>query len=162
MQVRPATMADAEAIRQIYNREVRSTTATFDLVERSHEDQVGWLTDRAGAHAVLVATEKNSVVGFGALSPYRERPAYRTTVEDSVYVGDGQRGRGVGSALLEELIATAARHGFHTIVARISGNHDASIALHQRCGFEHVGTEKEVGRKFGRWLDVVVMQLMIR
>lgn len=153
--------ADAEAIRTIYNHEVVSSTVTFDLVPRSSEEQQAWLGARSGAHAVLVATEGDEVAGFASLSPYRDRPAYRTTVEDSVYVAEAHRGQRVGHLLLSSLVETAAAHGFHTIVARIVGGHEASIALHRSVGFTEVGTEREVGRKFGRWLDVVIMQRML-
>jgi L-amino acid N-acyltransferase YncA len=161
--VRRAADDDAEAIRQIYNPEVLESTVTFDLVPRSLEDQVAWLHRRTGAHAVLVAVddEDGTVVGFGSLSSYKERAAYSTTVEDSVYVARDQQGRGVGRRLLTELLATATAHGFHAVMARIVGGHDASIRLHAALGFEIVGTEREVGRKFGRWLDVVVMQKLL-
>jgi phosphinothricin acetyltransferase len=158
MHVRLATLDDAEAIRQIYNLEVTTSTATFDLVPRSLEDQRAWQAERSGARAVLVAEEGGEVCGFGSLSPWRDRPAYATTVEDSVYVHRDHHRQGIGRLLLEELVATATRHGFHACMARIVGGHEASIALHQRCGFEVVGTEREVGRKLGRWLDVVVME----
>jgi GNAT superfamily N-acetyltransferase len=102
-----------------------------------------------------------TVVGFGSLSEYRDRPAYATTVENSVYVDAERRGCGIGRALLEELIELATDHGFHTVVARIGGDNEPSIALHQACGFEIVGTEREIGRKFGRWLDVWVLQRML-
>lgn len=161
MLVRLARLDDAEAIRDIYNREVTGSTVTFDLVPRSVEEQRAWLTVRSGAHAVVVAVEDDEVLGFASLSPYRDRPAYATTVEDSVYVRHDRHGRGVGKALLTELVATARRHGFHTVIGRIVGGHDASIALHRAVGFELVGVEREVGRKHGRWLDVVVMQLLL-
>ena len=161
MEVRPARPEDAEAIRAIYNAEVTGSTVTFDLVPRSLEEQRTWLEARAGAHAVLVAEADGEVVGFASLSPYRDRPAYATTVEDSVYVRGDQRGTGVGRALLGELVATARRHGFHAVIARIVGGHEASIALHRAPGFELVGVEREVGRKLGRWLDVVVMQRLL-
>ena len=93
--------------------------------------------------------------------PYRPRPAYTPTVEDSVYVHRDHRGRGVGALLLGELVELARDHGFHSVVGRIVGGHDASIKLHQTCGFEQIGTEREVGRKFGKWLDVVLMQKML-
>ena len=153
--------ADAEAIREIYNREVTTSTVTFDLVPRSLEEQQAWLEARSGAHAVLVSTEGSGVRGFAALSPFRDRPAYSTTVEDSVYIHPDHQGRGVGRELLTALVSTAEAHGFHTVIGRIVGGHDASIALHRSVGFEVVGTEREVGRKFGRWLDVVVMQRML-
>ena len=159
--MRPARVADAEAIRAIYNVEVTTSTVTFDLVPRSLEEQRRWLEDRSGAHAAVVAELDGEVVGFGSLSPYRERPAYSTTVEDSVYVDRAHRGEGVGAALLAELVRLATAHGFHTVVARIVGHHDGSIALHRGQGFDMVGTEREVGRKLGQWLDVVVMQRLL-
>ena len=161
MLVRLATPADNEAIRAIYNIEVIESTVTFDLVPRSADDQQRWLSARSCAHAVLVAEDAGEVVGFGSLSPYRDRPAYSTSVEDSIYVRRDQQGRGVGKALLGELLRLATAHGFHAVMARIVGGHEASIALHRAAGFEIVGTEREVGRKFGRWLDVLVMQLLL-
>ncbi len=153
---------DAEAIRRIYNLEVTTSTVTFDLVPRSLEEQQAWLVDRNGAHAVLVAEgDDGTILGFGSLSPFRERPAYSTTVEDSVYVDRDHQGEGVGKALLAALVDTATNHGFHTVIARIVGGHDASIALHASVGFEVVGTEREVGRKHRKWLDVVIMQKML-
>jgi phosphinothricin acetyltransferase len=156
-----ATLEDAEATREIYNHEVMTSTATFDLVPRSLAEQHNWIGVRSGAHAVVVAEVDGAVVGFGSLSPWRDRPAYATSVEDSVYVHRGQRGRGVGRALLAELIDIARAHGFHAVFARIVGGHEASVALHKTLGFELVGTERQVGRKFGRWLDVVVMERML-
>jgi L-amino acid N-acyltransferase YncA len=161
MELRLATLDDAEAIREIYNVEVTTSTATFDLVPRSLEDQRAWLEARSGAHAVLVATVDETVVGFGSLSPWRDRPAYATTVEDSVYVHRDHHGQGVGKALLSALVDTATAHGFHACMARIVGGHEASIALHRACGFEVVGTEREVGRKLGRWLDVILMERLL-
>jgi phosphinothricin acetyltransferase len=159
--VRPVADGDAEAIRAIYNPEVLESTVTFDLVPRTLEDQLAWQHERSGAHAVLVAVAEGEVVGYGSLSTYKERAAYATTVEDSVYVRRDQQGRGVGRLLLGELLVVATAHGFHAVMARIVGGHDASIALHAGLGFEIVGTEREVGRKFGRWLDVVVMQKLL-
>ena len=159
--VRLARVSDAEAMAEIYNHEVTTGTATFDLVPRDVEDQRRWITERSGAYPAVVAERDGVVVGFGSLSRYRDRPAYATTVEDSVYVHDGQRGGGVGRALLDDLVARAQDHGFHTIVARIAEGQEASVALHRACGFELVGVEREIGRKFGRWLDVVVMQRML-
>jgi phosphinothricin acetyltransferase len=162
LSVRPATDEDAPALMAIYNREVLDSTVTFDLVPRTLDDQLAWQRRRSGAHAVLVAVDEDgAVAGFGSLSPYKERAAYATTVEDSVYVGRDRQGQGVGTLLLAELVAVATAHGFHALMARIVGGHDASIRLHAAAGFEIVGTEREVGRKFGRWLDVVVMQKLL-
>jgi L-amino acid N-acyltransferase YncA len=161
MELRLATLDDAEALREIYNLEVTTSTATFDLVPRSLDDQRAWQAERSGARAGVVALDQGAVCGFGSLSPWRDRPAYATTVEDSVYVHRNHQGRGVGRALLTELVATATAHGFHACMARIVGGHHASIALHAGCGFELVGTEREVGRKFGQWLDVVLMERLL-
>ncbi len=161
MEIRLARRDDSEAIRQIYNLEVSTSTVTFDLVPRTAHDQLQWLEARSGAHAVIVAEVEGEVVGFASLSPFRDRPAYNSTVENSVYVRSDHRGTGVGAALLEELVSLAGQHGFHTVIARIVGGHDASIALHKRLGFEEVGLEREVGRKFGKWLDVMVMQRLL-
>lgn len=166
MHLRTATVDDAEAIRSIYNVEVETSTVTFDLTPRSPAEQRSWITDRSGALAVVVAVDDDGtgeeVVGFGSLSRYKDRAAYSTSVEDSVYVHRDHRGRGVGRLLLAELVERATAHGFHALFARIVADHDASIALHQRLGFEVVGREREVGRKFGRWLDVTVMERILR
>ncbi len=161
MEIRSVNLGDAEAIRQIYNIEVLTTTVTFDLVERSAAEQIEWIHEHQGVYPAIVAIEAEQVVGFASLSPYRPRPAYSTTAEDSIYVAHHARARGVGSALLGEIVERAGSHGFHAIMARIVGDHQASIGLHQRHGFELVGVEREVGRKFGRWLDVALMQRMI-
>ena len=159
--VRLARADDAEAIRAIYNREVTGSTVTFDMVPRTLEVQQAWLAAHAGAYPAVVAVRDDVVLGFGSLSPYRDRPAYATTVEDSVYVHHEARRQGVGVAILGELTRLATAHGFHAVMARVVGGHEASIRVHRACGFELVGVEKEVGRKLGRWLDVVLMQRML-
>lgn len=153
---------DAEALRQIYNAEVAESTVTFDLVPRTLAEQIAWIDEHAGGHPAIAAVgDDGEIAGFASLSPYRPRPAYATTVEDSVYVRRDLRAHGIGVLLLTELVTLAVDHGFHSIIARIVGGHDASIALHEKCGFEQVGVEHEVGRKFGKWLDVVLMQRML-
>lgn len=161
MQIRLAEPADAEAIRAIYNAEVTGATSTFDLVPRSESENRVWLERHQGPHPVVVAVEDGRVLGFGSLSPFRSRPAYATTVEDSVYVATEARGRGVGRTLLEELIRLAGAYGFHTVIARVVGHNEVSIGLHRACGFEIVGVEREVGRKHRQWLDVVELQRML-
>lgn len=162
MQVRPAELADAEAIATIYNVEVLESTATMDLTPRSVEDQRRWLIERSGAHAVLVAVDESShIAGFASLSPFRPRPAYNTTVESSIYVAKTHRRQGIARLLMIDLLATAQSHGFHAMVARIADSQTASLRLHESMGFELVGVEREIGRKFGRWLDVSVMQVLL-
>jgi len=164
--IRLATLADAEAIRAIYNFEVENHTSTFDLVSRSLEAQRNWLAERSGAFAAVVATIPNRdgddhVVGFASLSAYKERAAYRPTVENSIYVSRDHGRLGIGRALMEHVIEVARDSGFHSVIARIEASSDGSRALHRACGFELVGVEHEVGRKFGRWLSTAVMQRML-
>ena len=161
MTIRTAEIGDAEAIRQIYNHEVENTTATMDLVPRTLADQQNWLAARSGAFATIVAVLEGEVVGFASLSPYKERAAYRPTVEDSVYVRRDLGGRGIGKALLTAVIDLAAASGFHSVMARIETSGTASRALHASCGFREVGVEVEVGRKFNRWIDMVLMQKLL-
>jgi phosphinothricin acetyltransferase len=103
----------------------------------------------------------DEVVGFAALSPYKERAAYRTSVEDSVYVRRDSHGRGIGKVLLNHVLDLAADSGFHSVMARIEASGTASRALHASCGFVLVGVEREIGRKFNRWLDVALMQCLL-
>jgi L-amino acid N-acyltransferase YncA len=166
VQIRLAERRDAAGIRAIYNHYVAESTALFDMVPRTLDEQVQWIDEHSGAHPAVVAVvrgedDADHVVGFGSLSPFRPRPAYSTTVENSVYVLGEHQGRGVGRLVLEDLLHLATLHGFHSVIARIAGDNEPSIALHASCGFEIVGTEREVGRKFGRWLDVVEMQRLL-
>ncbi len=159
--LRTADLDDAEQVREIYNHYVVRTTATFDLVARTAEEQREWLRTRRGAFAAVVAVEGESILGFASISPYKQRAAYRTTVEDSVYVRPDALGRGVGRRLLDHVVDVARASGFHSVIARIEAGGAASRALHAACGFELVGIEREVGRKFNRWLSVAVMQNLL-
>jgi L-amino acid N-acyltransferase len=160
--VRLALPRDGATIRDIYNAEVAGSQLNFDIIQWTVADQEAWLARHQGAHPAVVAVDDgDEVLGFGSLSRYRRRPAYATTVEDSVYVDRRQRSAGVGRRILDELLRLAADHGFHTVIARVAGHNEASIALHRSCGFEVVGVEKEVGRKHGQWLDVVELQRML-
>ena len=141
MHVRLAEPADAEAVRRIYNAEVVGSTATFDLRPRTPEEQAAWMAEHQGTYPVVVAVDDaGTVLGFGSLSTYRDRPSYATTVENSVYVDAGHRGEGVGRALLEELVrlGTLARVPLDDRPGRRATT-PPSIALHQACGFELVG-----------------------
>lgn len=171
MRIRLAEMADAEAIRTIYNVEVLESTNTFDMVPRTRAEQETWILEHSGVHPAVVAIESPEpgpsgangeiVLGFGSLSAFRERSGYSGTAENSVYVDRAHRGRGVGSALLAELIELASAHGFHSLIARIAGHNETSIGLHTAAGFELVGVEREVGRKHRQWLDVVELQRLL-
>jgi phosphinothricin acetyltransferase len=161
--LRAAQESDAQAIAEIYNYEVENSTATFDLVPRSLEAQRDWITTRSGAFSAIVAVDSVAgVIGFAALSTYRDRAGYRTTVENSVYVHRHHQQRGVGKLLLAALLDSARDSGFHTVIARIDSQSTGSLALHRSLGFVEVGVEREIGRKFGRWLDSIIMQRMLR
>jgi L-amino acid N-acyltransferase YncA len=174
MRIRLASSGDAEAIRAIYNVEVLESINTFDMVPRTKAEQAAWLAEHQGVHPVIVASEPADpgsdghrgtagevILGFGSLSAFRDRPGYAATAENSVYVDQRQRGKGVGRALLAELLELAAAHGFHSVIARVAGHNEVSIGLHQAAGFELVGVEREVGRKHRQWLDVVELQRLL-
>lgn len=159
--LRPATRADNEAIAAIWNREVQATAATSDTEPRSPEAQRTWLDAHGPAHPVIVAVEGDEVVAFGALSPYRTKPSYARTVENSVYVKDDWRGKGLGGLVLDRLLALGRAHAHHSVIARITAGNEASLALHERRGFVRVGHEREVALKHGIWLDVVTLQRIL-
>ena len=158
--IRPAAVGDVPAIADIYNEAVLTTTATFDLEPKSLADRTEWLQSRGTRHPVLVAAVAGQVVGFAALSRWSDRTAYDDTAEAALYVHSAQRNRGIGRELYAAMIAEARRLEFHTLIARITEDSAASLHLHRSAGFVHVGTLREVGRKFGRLLDVHVLQLV--
>jgi phosphinothricin acetyltransferase len=160
--VRPATEADVPAILEIYNYEILNGTATFDTEPKTLEDRLAWFRDlQQHPYVVLAAEVDGETVGWGCLQPYRPRPAYRFTTENSVYIHQDWRGRGIGKAILGRLVAIARGNGLRHIVAVIAEGHADSEALHARFGFEHVGRLSKVGHKFEQWLDVVHMQLVL-
>jgi len=159
--VRRATAADNAQITAIWNYEVQWTNATFDTECRTPEQQAEWLAAHNDAYPAIVLAMREEVVAYGTLSPYRTKPAYRHTVEDALYVKLGHRGKGFGHLLLDHLVELAQARHYHTIMARITGGNEASIRLHERHGFSLVGIEREIGFKFGRWQDVVLMQRLL-
>jgi phosphinothricin acetyltransferase len=163
MNVRPATHADLAGILEIYNDAVLHTTATYDYEPRTLEHRTQWFEERQrDGYAVFVALEGGGrVVGWSALNPFHARVGYRFTTENSVYVAAPWRGKGVGKMLLAPLIDAAKVKGLHAIIAAIDADNAASIRLHARFGFEQVGHFKQTGFKFGRWLDLVYMELLV-
>ena len=159
--IRPAAAADSEAIAVIWNHEVLHTSATTDTEPRGLDAQRAWLAAHGPRHPVIVAAEAGEVVAFGALSPYRTKPAYAWTAENSVYVRDGWRGKGLGGLLLDRLLVLARERGHRSVIARITAANEASLALHERRGFVRVGHERQVALKHGIWLDVVTLQRIL-
>ena len=164
MNVRPATRDDLPGIVAIYNDAVANTTASYDYEPRTLEHRRLWFEERErDGYAVFVAEDaQGRIIGWSALNPYHARKGYRFTAENSVYVAADQRGRGVGLRLMRPLIDAARRQGLHAVIGGIDASNEASIRLHAQLGFEKVGQFKEVGFKFGRWLDVVYMQLLLK
>ncbi len=156
--IRPARPADNPQIAAIFNREVVGTAATTDTEPRDAKAQRAWLAAHTAAYPALVAVSGDEVTAFGALTPYRAKVSYARTVENSVYVKEGWRGKGFGGLVLEALVARARCCGHHSVIARITSENEASLRLHERHGFVRVGCEREVAFKLGRWLDVLTLQ----
>lgn len=159
--LRAALVTDLPAINTIYNHYVLDSTSTYQNEPDSFEDRERWFLAHGPLHPVLVATVQDEVVGWGALSRFHARGAFAHTVEDSVYVHYDHHGRGIGRMLLTELVHLAVDARHHCVIAAISADQEPSLLLHARLGFAEVGRLREVGWKFGRWLDVVYMQLAI-
>jgi len=158
MTIRPASLADIPAITGIYAYSVLNSAASFEL-EPPTEDEMATRFNQLDAFPYLVAERDNAILGYAYASPYRPRPAYRHTIEDSIYIHPEYIGQGLGKALLGALIAACQQTGCRQMIAVIgdSGNL-ASIRLHEHFGFRHVGVLQGVGFKFGRWVDTVLMQ----
>jgi len=161
-QIRLATCADLSDLNDIYNHYVISSTCTYQEEPETIESRQQWFDHHDEKHPVTVALLDDRVVGWGSLSPFHSRCAYRNTVENSVYVHHEFHRRGIGAALLRDLIDRARPIGHHTIIAGIDGEQTASVAVHERFGFVKVAHLKQVGFKFNRWLDVIYMQLMLQ
>ena len=162
MHIRDAIPADAAGIAAIYNDAVRHTTAILMDGEVDAASRVAWMQARAAlGYPVLVAVEGDRVLGYASFGDWRAFDGYRATVENSVYVAPEARGRGIARSLLEALIPRARDLHKHVIVAAITAENDASIRLHVKLGFIETARMREVGQKFGRWLDLVFMELRL-
>lgn len=160
--VRGAGEADLSGILAIYNHAVEHSTAIWNESLVDLENRRGWWRGRVEAgFPVLTAVEGEDVLGYASYGPFRAFDGYRLTVEHSVYVAEGARRRGVGSALLEALTAEARRAGMHVILGGIAADNEASLRLHRKLGFVETARMAEVGQKFGRWLDLVFMQKVL-
>lgn len=159
--IRYARIDDLPSILSIYNEAIRSTTATFDLVDQSFEERQVWFQQFGERYPLLVAECGGEIAGYSCLTPFRSKPAYNRTAEVSVYLDARYRGQGIGKALLRELLKAAAERGFHVLIAAITGGNDTSVRLHTGFGFEQIGVFREVGYKFGQWQDVWFYQLTL-
>jgi phosphinothricin acetyltransferase len=160
VKLRRAALRDLPALRDIYNEAVLKTTATFDTETKTLAERRKWLAAHRG-YPVLVAEIDGEVLGWGCLTKWSDRCAYSGTAENSIYVFERARGRGLGTALLKALLAEARKMRLHTIVARITEGNAASVKLHKKFGFVKTGVMREVGVKFGRLLDVQMLQAFL-
>lgn len=162
MRIRPARPADLPALLEIYNDAVVHTTSSWDLLPWTPVEHAEWYATKAEhGHPVLVADDDGNVVGYSAYGPFRAKAGYSRTMEHSVYVLASHRGRGIGRALLVAVIEAARADGVHSLIGGLSADNEVSLALHRSLGFVEVGRLPEVGRKFDRWLDLVLLQLFL-
>lgn len=161
VEIRRAKLTDAAAIAEIYNEAILTTTATFDTETKTADERAQWLQAHDDRHPVLVAAVDGRVIGWASITHWSERRAYADTAETSFYVLSTYRGRGIGRQLKTAVIDEARRLKFHTLIARVAEGSHESLHLNEQAGFQHVGTLKEVGRKFGRLLDVHILQKML-
>ena len=160
--IRQATEEDVPVILELVNHEILHTTANYSYEPNTLEVQMGWFRNlKRGGFPILVATIEGQVVGYGTYSAFAKRAGYRFTVEHSVYINNDFHGRGIGRQLIEELIRIAKAENRHAIIARIDTQNEGSIHFHEKMGFTKVGRLKEVGFKFGKWLDVIYMELLL-
>jgi L-amino acid N-acyltransferase len=163
MQIAAACEADLPGMSAIYNEVVATSTAIFSHLPVTTEERAHWWHGRlAQGYPVLVARAARGVAGFASFGDFRPWPGYRFTVEHTLHVRAADRGRGVGSALMRELLAHAATLGKHVMVAGVAADNAAAIRFHERLGFERAGRLREVGYKFDRWLDLVFLQRAIQ
>ncbi len=160
--IRPAAEADLPQLLDIYNHVILNTTAVYQYTPQTLEMRRTWYdAKQKDGHPVFAAEEGGKIVGFSSYGPFRAWAAYKYTVENSVYVSEDQRGKGTGKLLLQPLIEAAGRQGLHAIIAGIDASNASSIRLHQSFGFEEVAHFRQVGYKFGRWLDLKFLQLLL-
>lgn len=162
MIVRRAIENDLQQILEIYNEAIINSTAVFQYDPHTIEMRKEWFAQKQkDGFPVFVAEDNNVIVGFSTFGPFRNWQGYKYSVEHSIYVKDGERGKGIGKLLMQPLIDTARQMNLHTIIAGIDADNKASIGFHKQFGFVEVAYFKEVGYKFDKWLDLVFMQLMI-
>ncbi|HMT28262.1 MAG TPA: N-acetyltransferase family protein [Bacteroidia bacterium] len=156
--IKPATPEHIHRITQIYNDAIENTTATFDTEIKSEDNRLQWLREHDEKHPVIVAEIDHEIIGFASLSKWSDRTAYDGTAEVSVYIDRNHRGKGVGKRMLEVITLEGEKAGLHNLISRITEGNLSSIHIHEQLGFEHIGVMREAGRKFGKLLDVHLMQ----
>jgi len=158
LKIRDAQLNDLDEITKIYNWAILNTTATFDNIPKTIDEQKLWFNDHGDKNPIIVAELDGYIVGWASLSKWSDRCAYSGTAEISLYLKDGFMGKGIGKKLMEGIIKKGESADLHVLIARITEGNEKSIHIHESFGFEQIGIMREVGRKFGRLLDVFLMQ----
>jgi len=156
--IRRAKLEDLGCITDIYNKAILTTVATFETHPKTEDEQRRWFYSHGAGKPVLVAELDGAIAGWASLSEWSDRCAYSDTAEVSLYVRENLQGKGIGKKLLQAIVDEGRNVGLHTVIARITDGNDVSIHLHESVGFQHIGLMKEVGRKFGKRIDVYLMQ----
>jgi L-amino acid N-acyltransferase len=163
MLVRPAVKEDLAQILDIYNDVIVNTTAVYDYRPHTYEMRLQWFESRQQqGFPVFVADDNSIIKGFSSMGPFRAWAAYKYSVENSVYVKLGEHGKGIGKQLLRPIIDAAVAMDLHTIIAGIDATNAASIKLHEQFGFKKTAVLEQAGYKFGKWLDLLFMQLILQ
>jgi len=161
MNIRPAQLSDLDAITDIYNHAILTSTATFDIQPKTNKEQLAWFNAHGKNHPILVAEKNDVVVGWASLSELSDRPAYNISAETAFYIHEQHRGIGIGRKLKAAIIEKARQLGYHTLIARVAADSQASLHLNKSFGFHYVGVMKEVGKKFDKLIDVHILQLIL-
>jgi phosphinothricin acetyltransferase len=162
MEIREATEKDLGAITEIYNYAIEKTTATFDTELKSTDDLKSWFLEHGPNNPIIVVELEDEIIGWASLSKWSDRCAYSDTAEISLYVKEEHQGKGFGKKLMEAIIEEGRKTSIHTLIARIVEDNEVSINLHESVGFKHIGVMREVGNKFGKLLDIKMMQLIYK
>ena len=163
MDIRYATLTDIPQILAIYNHAVLTSTASYDIEPQTLAARLTWFADKErNGQPVFVIEDGDGVAGFGTYGPFREKIGYRYTVEHSIYIAEGKRGMGMGKLLMQKLIESATESGYHVMIAGIDSLNELSLKFHRSFGFVEVAHFREVGHKFGQWLDVIFLQKMLQ
>jgi phosphinothricin acetyltransferase len=158
IKIRKATINDLQGITKIYNEAIEKTVATFDTQPKTMKEQKKWFEDHGSKNPILVVEENNDIVGWAALSKYSTKCAYSDFAEISLYIKEDRQGEGIGKQLIKKIVDEGEKAGLHALIARITEGNKISIILHESVGFQHVGILKEAGYKFGKRLDVYLME----
>ncbi len=162
LKIRKAKEKDIKDITKIYNEAILKTNVTFDIKEKTEKEMKKWFEEHGFKNPILVSEKDKKVVGWAALSKYDSKKAYSKTAELSIYVFEKYQGQGIGKSLMREILKEGKKAGIHAVIARITKGNDISIHLHEEFGFEKIGTFREVGKKFGKILDVHIFECLLK